>query len=246
MRFTKWLTLGAGIPALALLAPASMWAVTDNSAGPKVALERYLSHAAEQNESRQCDVAVEIEASLPGPGKWARLRAVRRYAASGSPVYEVLGAEGDGTVKRQVIARYLSAQKEAPSRSEVAVNEANYKFHYIGSVGFGPELTYVFRVTPRKRRVGLFRGELWIDAGTGLVSHQSGRMVKMPSIFVRRIDIAQDMDARSDSDTKITRLNIDTRVAGLARVSIWERPVAENSKARGEGIIARTVDAAGF
>ncbi|HTM49198.1 MAG TPA: hypothetical protein VL285_10970 [Bryobacteraceae bacterium] len=246
MRFTKWLASGAGIAALAVLAPASMWAVTGSSGGPKAALERYLSHASDPHETSQPDVAVEIEASLPGQGKWARMRGIRRSSASGSPVFEVLGTEGDGTVKRQVISRYLSAQKNAPSRAEVAVNGANYKFHYIGSVGFGPELTYVFRVTPRKKRVGLFRGELWIDAGTGQVSHQSGRMVKMPSIFLRRIDIAQDMDARADSETKITRLSIDTRVAGLARLSIWERPVFEKSEARAEGTVAGSVPSSGF
>jgi hypothetical protein len=70
--------------------------------------------------------------------------------------------------------------------------------------------------------------------------------VKMPSIFLRRIDIAQDMDARADSETKITRLSIDTRVAGLARLSIWERPVGEKSEAGAEGTVAGSVASSGF
>ena len=34
--------------------------------------------------------------------------------------------------------------------------------------------TYVFQVTPRKKRAGLFKGEIWIDAATYLRVQETG------------------------------------------------------------------------
>ena len=216
MRFIKLAFLIQGV-----LIPGSLLAITE-PAGPKSALAQYLSLAA-ANHGVPRDVVIEIDASLPKQGKWGRLRAVRHMASSGKPEYEVLGIEGDQTVRRQIIARYLTA--EVTPGGSAAVTEANYRFRYIGSVGFGSELTYVFQLAPKKKRAGLFRGELWIDAATGHASHQSGRMVKMPSIFLRSIDIAQDMNPRGGvSEARITRVDIDTKMAGRAALTIREEP----------------------
>ena len=58
-------------------------------------------------------VSVNIEASIPKLAKQARLQAIRHFNASGNPEYQVLHVEGDSTVKKQVIARYLSAEAQA-------------------------------------------------------------------------------------------------------------------------------------
>ena len=69
------------------------------------------------------------------------------------------------------------------------------------------------------------QGELWIDAATGITVHQAGRLVKQPSIFVRRVDIVQDTDIREGSPyLRITRLGIETRLAGRAELTIREHP----------------------
>src|SRR5258708_22486643 len=101
-------------------------------------------------------------------------------------------------VRRQVIARYLSADAEGRSMraSDVAISRANYKFRFVGAAGTGPNLAYVFQITPRKKRQGLIRGELWIDAATGIAVHQAGYLVKRPSIFLRRVAGGEDADPR--------------------------------------------------
>ena len=169
------------------------------------------------------DVAVDIEASLPGMGKSARLQAIR----SGGSEYRVLSSDGDRMVRQQIIARYLSAEARAQAiePSEVAISPANYKFRYVATIGSERALAYVYRITPRKKRVGLIQGELWIDASTGLAVRKAGRMVKSPSIFLRRVSIVQDTDLRDGRPyLRITRLDIDTRLAGRAELTITERP----------------------
>ena len=77
---------------------------------------------------------VEIEGPLPKLKKSGRLRALRRISSLGRITYEVLGFEGDGTVKNQVIARYLAAEIEAQKDQapSLAVTPENYKFKYKG------------------------------------------------------------------------------------------------------------------
>jgi len=42
-------------------------------------------------------------------------------------------------------------------------------------------------VTPRQKRQGLFKGDLWIDAATYLRVQESGYLVKSPSIFLKKV-----------------------------------------------------------
>ena len=113
---------------------------------------------------------VEIQASLPKLKKQGRLHALRRISALGRITYEMLRFEGDGTVKNQVIARYLTAEAEAQAEAQkdqapsLAVTPANYKFKYKGRSQLEGRDVYIFQVTPRQKRQGLFKGDLWIDA----------------------------------------------------------------------------------
>src|SRR5258708_6447865 len=124
--------------------------------------------AASQNQStrlRGASMDVEISASLPNLHKNGRLHALKRISQLGRTTYQVLRFDGDNSVKKDVIARYLAADAEAATTSDtLAVLPANYKFKYKGRMDHESGSVYVFEVSPKKKRVGLFRGELWLDA----------------------------------------------------------------------------------
>jgi len=68
-------------------------------------------------------------------------------------------------------------------------------------------------------------GQIWIDAAPGALVHQEGRMTRVGSVFVRKIEIVRDMGPRADSPFfRITRVDIDTRGFGHAELTIRERP----------------------
>jgi len=172
---------------------------------------------------------VEIEASLPKLAKHGRLRAIRRLLPFGRPQYQVLEVSGDQMIKREVINRYLSEEARASELppSSLAITPDNYKFRYSREMPFGNGLAYVFSVTPRKKREGLIKGELWLDAETGQAVRQTGYLVKRPSIFLKRIDIARDIElCDGTADLRLTHLTIDTRIAGRAELTIQERPLS--------------------
>ena len=185
---------------------------------------------------------VEIEASLPKLEKRGRLRAIRRLVPFGKPEYDVIEIAGDQTVRQQVIIRYLSAEVRAAAlpASAVALTLANYKFHYKSPVKVGDTVAYVFLITPREKREGLIKGELWLDGETGAPVYQRGYLVKKPSIFVKRVDIARETTLRDGiADTRVTHLSVDTRLVGRAELTIQERPCAAADLASAPGIAER-------
>jgi hypothetical protein len=182
---------------------------------------------------------IEIDASLPGREQRGRLRAIRRLLPLGKLEYKVLEMAGDPTVRRQVIFRYLSADSQAAEvpAASVAINLANYKFRYRGAVETAGATVYSFDITPRQKRQGLIKGELWLDGETGAVVRQTGYFVKSPSIFVKRITVTREIDlADGLAVERITHLSIDTRLVGRAELTIRERPFTDHDGGSAPGI----------
>ena len=66
---------------------------------------------------------------------------------------------------------------------------------YLDSIRDGREV-YIFHLSPRKKLVGLFKGEIWIDSATYMPVRESGRLVKTPSIFLKNVDFVRFYDIR--------------------------------------------------
>jgi hypothetical protein len=202
--------------------------LTVDESVPALAFGKYLASLQERNLFTESGpVSIEIEASLPGLAKEGRMLAVRRTDASERSEYDSIQFDGDTTVKRQVIARYLDAEEQAEALpySTVAVTPANYKFRYLGSVENNETTVCVFQIVPKKKRAGLIRGQIWIDSATGIVVHQEGRLVKRPSVFIRTIEVRRDTNLREGLPyTRVTHVAVETRLAGSAELTITERP----------------------
>jgi hypothetical protein len=197
----------------------------DSKAPASMAFARYA--AALQQASPWSLEIVDIDASLPKFEKRGHLRAIRRLLPFGKPEYQVLEIVGDQTVQQQVIIRYLSGEVKAAAipASSVAITPANYKFRYKGPVKIGETVAFAFLITPKKRRDGLIKGELWLDGETGTVVRQSGHLVKRPSIFVKRVEISRVTTVRDGiAEMRLTHLSVDTRLVGRAELTIEERP----------------------
>jgi len=217
------LMMGTLTPSLLQAADALTAESTDRAA---MAFARY---SAGPQQPPWNSETIEIDAALPKLEKQGHLRAIRRLLPLGKPEYQVLEMAGDRTVKQQVIVRYLSAEVRAADipASSVAITPANYRFRYRGSVKTGESVAYAFLITPRQKREGLIKGELWLDSETGTVVRQSGRLVKRPSIFVKRVDVTRETVLRDGiAELKVTHLSVDTRLVGRAELTIHEWPCA--------------------
>jgi len=191
----------------------------------QAALERY---TAEPGAAPWEMESIEIHASLPGLEKTGELQAIRRLPPRAGSRYQVIQLAGDRTVKDQVIVRYLHAEERAADipAADVAITPANYKFVYKGAVDDGERQAYIFEITPRRKRDGLIKGELWLDQQTGVAVRESGRLVKSPSVFIKRVAVTQENTLRDGVvASRLTHIRVDTRLVGRAELVIEERPL---------------------
>jgi hypothetical protein len=202
--------------------------VLDESS-PALAFGRYLASIQERNAFTESGpIAVVIQASVPGLAKRGSMLAVRQTGASERSEYSAMKFDGDSTVKQQVIARYLAAQEQAEELpySSVAVTPGNYKFRYAGSLMTNGSAVYIFQITPKEKRAGLIRGQIWIDSATGIAVREAGRFVKRPSVFIRQIEVALDTTLREGlSYSRVTHVALDIRLIGRAELMITESPL---------------------
>ena len=193
---------------------------------PETIVANYCAASRGQEQSFQgASMDVEIQAALPRLKKQGRLHALRRISALGRITYEKLRFEGDGTVQNQVIARYLTAEAAAQARKSqapsLAVSPANYKFKYKNRSQLDGRDVYIFQVMPRQKRQGLFKGDLWIDAGTYLRVQESGYLVKSPSIFLKKVAFVRKYRIRDGISVPLqVQSVVDTRLAGQAELTI--------------------------
>ncbi len=165
---------------------------------------------------------VDIDAQLPRLKKQGRLHAFRHISRIGRITYDALKWAGDNTIKTDVIARYLKAETQAQEGpTDVAITPANYKFKYKGLALREGRQVYVLQLTPHKKRVGLFKGELWLDPDTCLPVRESGFFVKNPSVFLKKIEFVRDYEIQNGiAFPKHIQSKIDTRLVGRAELSI--------------------------
>lgn len=194
------------------------------AAVPEVIVANYCTATRDQDlTARNASMDVDIDASLPQLKKHGRLHALRHISALGRITYERLFFEGDGTIKNQVIARYLAAEVEAQKDQSpsLAVTPANYKFKYKGQSELQGRTAYVFEVSPKKKRVGLFKGEVWIDTATYLRVQETGYLVKNPSIFLKKVAFVRRYEIREGISVPLqVQSVVDTRLVGRAELTI--------------------------
>src|SRR5438552_19208268 len=102
---------------------------------PNVIVDQYCAVARGQEQAlKGASMEVDIAAALPNLKKQGKLHALRRISALGRITYDMLKFEGDGAVKSQVIARYLTAEVDSQKEQSpsLAVTPENYKFKYKG------------------------------------------------------------------------------------------------------------------
>jgi hypothetical protein len=195
---------------------------------PELTLSTYQRRIALQAAELSSYSAVTVvRAELPDTSQQGEFELQRKYEAPHTLQFTPVHYTGDGFVKSNVITRLLQSevdhvQKDDPSQT--AISPANYKFTYKGAARLQERLVHVYQVKPHKKRPGLFKGRVYLDAHTGALVRAEGSVVKSPSFFVKHIEFCQDytevqsfiLPAHIHSEAK-------TRIVGRAIVDITHR-----------------------
>lgn len=200
--------------------------------GGDIVLDRYFA-ATQDQQSKLSDLAmeVEMEASLPKLNKSGKLHAWRYVTKLGAITYRALTIQGDNTVKKDVIARYLQAEKEAGEKPGLGINRENYKFDYRGEYPWGQGKLHLFFLEPRRKQVGLFEGWVWIDNATWLPVREEGELAKSPSVFLKKVAFVRDYVHQDGVAIPVSiQSSIQTRIVGSAEVRIRYTNISKQAR----------------
>jgi hypothetical protein len=193
-------------------------AVPDDSANQAIVTKFLDASKTQQEHLRGAQMEVRIAAELPRLAKKGEMKALRSISKLGKITYEGLGFSGDNTIKSQVISRFIS---EDMQHGEFPITLANYKFKHKAALETGGHRIEIFQLTPRRKAEGLFKGELWLDAATGMPLREAGRLVKPSSIFLKKIEFVSNYEMQDGvALPKHFQSTVDTRLVGRAELSI--------------------------
>lgn len=208
---------------------AALPAAETNAYQGSALIERYRAALASQQDAlRNLSMEVHMEGRIPKLKKEGKMSALRMISSIGKITYKVVGFWGDDTVKKEVMARYMTAEVEAASKDEekkeqqnIGITAENYEFKYKGLTDRENTRVHVFELKPRHKRLGLFKGELWLDPETCLPLHEGGRLVKNPSVWVKKMEFARYYEIKDGvSYLKRMETKTDTRIVGKAELNI--------------------------
>lgn len=207
----------------AAIAPRAALAYDPADSESKEVISNYL--AATQMHKDQMlggSMEVNIDASVPKLKKEGKLHALRKISDLGKITYKVLAFQGDDTIKNEVIARYLDAEQKGQDNAKLAITPENYKFKFKGKhkLDNGQEI-YIIFLSPRKKEVGLFKGEMWLDAKSYLPVMESGKFVKNPSVFFKKVEFVRDFEIKGGAAVpQHMQSVIDARLIGKINLRI--------------------------
>ena len=83
---------------------------------------------------------------------------------------------------------------------------------------------HIYQVKPHKKRVGLFKGRVYLDVHTGTLVRAEGSVVKSPSFFVKHIEFWQEYaDVQSFTLPVHIHSEAKARIVGRTIVDIVHR-----------------------
>jgi hypothetical protein len=192
---------------------------------------------AQQSALRGATEEIDIDAAVPKFKKQGKLHALRSISKLGKITYKALGFSGDNVVKTEVIANYLKAEVEAAQGpADVALTPQNYKFKFKGTQTLNDRPVYVLHVNPRGKKVGLFKGELWLDAETYMPVRETGFFVKSPSFMLKKVQFVRDYGLQNGvSLPQRTESRVETRFFGKVELNINYLTFSKDTAQAGSG-----------
>jgi hypothetical protein len=191
---------------------------------PELTLSTYQHRIALQAAELAAYSAVTVvRAELPDTSQQGEFELQRKFEAPHTLQFTPVHYTGDNFVKSNVITRLLQSEvdhvlKDDPSQT--AISPANYKFSYKGAGRVQDRLVHVYQVKPHKKRPGLFKGRVYLDAHTGALVRAEGSVVKSPSFFVKHIEFWQDY-------TDVQSFTLPAHIHSVAKARIVGRTIVD-------------------
>jgi len=79
----------------------------------------------------------------------------------------------------------------------------------------------VLQLKPREKKIGLFKGELWLDSETYMPVREEGSFVKSPSFMLKKMQFVREYELQNGvSVPQRTESRVETRFFGPVELNI--------------------------
>jgi hypothetical protein len=185
-----------------------------------------------------------IQAKLPDTAQSGEYEVQQNYSAPRTLTFKAVRFTGDAFVKSNVILRLLQSevdhvQKDDPELN--AISPQNYKFSYKGTTQWDGRMLHMYQLKPRKKRAGLFKGRIYVDAYSGSLVRAEGRPARSPSLFIKKIEFVQDYaDIGQFTFPVHVHSEARARIVGRAIVDVYQRDYQPVANPDANGVVAST------
>jgi hypothetical protein len=217
-RYIFLLLATAAVPLFADAVPAD----GANQISQQVLARYFAAVNAQAPHTRGVEMDMHFSASLPRLKKEGVMLAKRIVSSLGKISFAVKSFTGDNTVKTYVITKYMAGEADLADHSlDSGINPKNYKFKYKRTQPFNGRTVHIYELNPRKKRLGLFKGELWIDDETAFPVRETGSLVKSPSVFLKKVYFTRTYAVYNGAALpEHVESTVETRIAGKAEIDI--------------------------
>jgi hypothetical protein len=165
---------------------------------PYVLTREYLMYGGKVQEKPSSAVVAEITFVPPTTKEY------KIVEASGS-------SRGEGVVRH-----ILDSESKATATGNApgAVSRKNYDFTYLGEGVLDGRRCYILGMQPKRKDKDLVIGRAWVDNQTFLVRRIQGQMAKLPSWWLKSVDVTLDFDEAGG-------MWLQTRTKAVAEVRVF-------------------------
>lgn len=165
---------------------------------PYVLTREYLMYGGQVQETPSSEVLAEIT-----------------FVPPTSKEYKILQARGSSRGEG-VVRHILESESKAAATGSApgAVTRENYDFTYMGEAALDRHGCYILGLQPKRKDKNLVVGRAWIDQQTFLVRRIQGHMAKLPSWWLKSVDVTLDFSEAGG-------MWLQTRTKAVAEVRVF-------------------------
>lgn len=115
-----------------------------------------------------------------------------KYRSSGTTTFTIQSSSGSKLVMNKVFKKLLQAERQVlgvEAQKRTALNRINYDFELTGQEKTPSGLTYVLRMSPKRKDKFLCRGRIWVDVKDFAVVRLEAEPAKNPSFWTKSSEI---------------------------------------------------------
>lgn len=167
------------------------------------------------------------------------VRAALSFTPPNRKAYKILSSSGSGRGER-IVRKVLDKETEMTrDMGDTGVSRRNYDFQFVRTDTLHAVPVYVLQLQPKRADKGLIRGLAFVDANTFFIHRIAGRPAKMPSWWIKDVQIALDF-----SDVKGMWLQTGSEAVANVRFFGKHNFTARDVAYRTADVVARTASPA--